>query len=133
MLLTQIAGTRLTEEPIAIAQVPSLFFVYGAGVAATFGVLAALYRHAYNQRAILGLNPIELLETRVDVYRNLALAGIGLLSVVLAAILGRTAPRLIGLAGYIYATIGVSETMLGNYLGKERRKLEQAGRENGAD
>lgn len=126
MLIGQISGAHFAEEPIAIAQVPTLFFVYGAGVAATFGVLAALYRHAYNQRAALGLAPLEILEARVDVYRNVALAGVGLLSIALAAVLGAVAPRMIGIAGFVYATIGISEWRLGAYAARERNKLERA-------
>lgn len=126
MLLGQLSGAHFAEEPITIGQVPMLFYVYGSGVAATFGMLAALYSHAYDQRTLLGLTPMEILETRVDVYRNLALAGIGILSIVLAALLGALAPRMIGLAGYIYGTIGISEWMLGRYAGRERMKVEKA-------
>ena len=123
MLLGQIAGAHFTEEPIAISQVPMLFYVYGTGVAATFGVLAALYRHAYRQRDTLGLTPIEVLETRVDVYRNVALAAVGVLSMLVAAALGRLAPHLIGLAGYIYSAIGISEWLLGRYVARKRSAL----------
>ena len=123
MLLGQIAGAHFAETPIQITQVPMLFYVYGTGVAATFGVLAALYGHAYSQRNALGLTPIEILETRVDVYRNVALAAIGVLSILAAAALGRLAPHLIGIAGYIYSTVGISKWLLGSYAGRQRRTL----------
>jgi hypothetical protein len=92
-------------------------------VTATFTVLAALYRHAYTQRADLALTPLEELDTRVDVYRNLALAGVGVLSIVVAALTGRFAPRLLGLAGYVYGVIGLTEWLLGEYRGRAGRKL----------
>ena len=39
------------------SQVPMLFEIYGAGVVATFGILAAMYRHASARRAELNLTP----------------------------------------------------------------------------
>ena len=50
------------------------------------------------------------------------LAGIGLLSVVLAAILSVVAPRVVGLAGYVYFLIGFAEWGLGDYRGRLRRR-----------
>src|SRR3954469_22869263 len=50
-----IQGTRVTDAVISQEQVPVLFLIYGAGVVATFGILSALYGHAYRLRAALEL------------------------------------------------------------------------------
>jgi uncharacterized membrane protein len=123
LFLSQFTRDAVTAETITVGQVPLLFFVYGAGVVATFSVLAALYGHAYAQREELRLSPVEELDTRVDVYRNMALAGIGVLSIGVAAVTKYYAPRLAGLAGYVYFLIGVSEWLLGTYHNRQRERL----------
>src|SRR5205807_1106183 len=56
-------------------QAPALFEIYGAGVAAAYGILAALYWHALRRRHDLALTPVDVIDTRTDVYSNLGLAG----------------------------------------------------------
>ena len=121
-LFAQIAG-HAVGDVLPRSQVPTLFEIYGAGVAAAYGTLAALYWHAYMRRAELDLTPAEVVDTRVDVYRNVALAAIGLLSAGIAAVTGAFAPRLVGLAGLFYFFIGISEWILGAYNGRLRRRL----------
>jgi uncharacterized membrane protein len=123
VVFTQIGGSHAADAMLTTAQAPMLFEIYGVGVAAVFGILAAMYRHAYGQRAALGLTPLETLETRMKIYSNLGLAAIGLASVAVAAIAGRVAPRLAGLAGYVYFLIGFVEWGLGEYKGRMRKKL----------
>ena len=105
------------------AEAWALFVVYGLGVAAAFGILAALYRHAYAHRSELDLTPLEIVDTRVDIYRNIGLAGIGLLSVAVALAARAFVPRLTGFAGFVYFFIGVSEWTLGAYHGRLRRRV----------
>jgi len=115
--------------PMAIdrAEMYMLFEIYGAGVAATYGILAALYLHAYRRRAELELTPVEAMYARVDTYSNISLAGIGLMSAVVAAVLNVVAPRSVGIAGLMYFLFGVSEWTLGAYRGRlERRMTESA-------
>jgi predicted outer membrane lipoprotein len=100
-----------------------LFAIYGVGVAAAFTVLSAMYGHAYGRRRELELTPLETVDTRIEIYRNLALAGIAVLSVAIAMLSRVFAPRLVGLAGYVYFLIGVSEWTIGAYGGRMRRKL----------
>jgi hypothetical protein len=112
-----------TDDSLTIGQVPTLFEIYGAGVAAIFGILAALYSHAYARRGDLALTPLEVVDTRIEVYRNLGIAAIGLLSVAVAAITGAIAPQLVGIAGYLYFAIGFSEWGIGQYGGRLRKKI----------
>ncbi len=115
-----------TQDLISIADVPTLFVIYGVGVTAVFAILALLYRHAYRLRDRLALSPEEALDARAQVYSNAAVAGWGVLSMSLAEVLGRAAPRAVGLAGFVYVGIGLSEWMVGAYVGRERRRLSTA-------
>ena len=123
IVFSQVGGRHVTEEVLTPRQVPILFEIYGAGVAATFGILAAMYGYAYARRAELGLTPLESVDARMDVYSNVALAGIGLLSAALAAFLWLVAPGLVGIAGYVYFLIGFAEWGLGEYKGRLRKRL----------
>jgi len=100
-----------------------LFVIYGAGSAAAFGVLASLYWHAYARRRELDLNPPEVVETRFEIYRNLALGAIGLLSAASAVLLRAAAPRLVGLAGFVYFAIGLTEWVLGEKEARLKKRL----------
>jgi hypothetical protein len=122
VVFSQIGGRRITEDVLAIRQVPVLFEIYGGGVAAVFGILATMYRHAYVHRVDLGLSPLEVIDTRIQIYSNLALAGIGVLSMLVAALTSRIAPNLVGIAGYVYFLIGFAEWGLGTYNDRLRRR-----------
>jgi uncharacterized membrane protein len=126
IVFLQFGGVHISDEVLTPRQVPALFEIYGAGVAATFGILAAMYGYAYSRRGELGLTPPEAMDARMDVYSNLALAGIGLLSAALAAILSVVAPGLLGIAGYVYFLIGFSEWGLGEYRGRVRKRVAAA-------
>jgi len=120
-----IEGRRLTDDVIADRQAPLLFVIYGVGVIAVFSLLALLYRHAYRLRSELELTAAEILDARVEMFRNLSIAAWGALSVALALILPTAqAPK----AGYVYFGIGITETILGTYRGKKHRELEVAKR-----
>jgi uncharacterized membrane protein len=122
-LSLQLQGVHMADEVLRLSQVPTLFEIYGAGVTATFAILAAMYRHAYTLRTELDLTPLEILDTRINIYSNLALAGVGTASMIVAAVLARVAPRVIGIAGYVYFLIGLCEWGLGEYKGRQRRQL----------
>jgi uncharacterized membrane protein len=120
VVFQQVAGQTVVD------MLPSdrtwvLFVIYGIGAAASFVILAALYGHAYRKRRDLALSAVEVADTRVDIYRNLAIAGIAAASVVVALVAAAYAPRAAGLAGFVYFFIGVSETILGVYNERLRR------------
>ena len=123
MFFAQFDPRLVRGDAIRIDQFPALFEIYGLGVAAVFGILAAMYGHAYRHRGDLDLTPIEVVDTRIDVYRNLSIGGIGLMSGATAAVLSRIAPHAIGLAGYGYFLIGIGEWVLGEYQGRLRRRV----------
>jgi uncharacterized membrane protein len=118
-----VQGTRVTDEVITQGQIPVLFEIYGAGVVATFGILTAMYSHAYACRVALDLTPADVLDTRVQIYRNVGFVTIGVVSILVAAITARIAPQQVGMAGFVYFAIGIVEWILGEYHGRMRRKL----------
>ena len=121
-LFAQILG-HLDRGVLTERQVPLLFEVYGIGAAAAYGILAALYAHAYRLRKELDLTPAEVIDTRTDVLSNVSLAGIGLLSAGFAAVAGIYAPKYVFVAGLIYFLIGIAEWQIGDYGGRLKRKL----------
>ena len=110
-----------TVEPMILeAQVPLLFEIYGLGVAAVFGVFLVLYLHAYGRRGALGLTAYEMLETRLSVMSNAAVAAIGLLSAAIAFVGGIRAAQP---AGFAYFLIGVVEWGIGAYGGRQKKRI----------
>ena len=114
-----IQGTRITDEVITEAQVPVLFQIYGAGVVATFGILTAMYAHAYRLREQLGLTPDEVIAAKVLIFRNLGVAAIGAASIAIALLAPRFAPARHQLGGF--------------HLFRDRLRRVGAGRVRGAD
>ena len=123
LVFSQLEGRAVTDEMITVSQVPTLFVVYGAGVVAVFSILAVLYGHAYRERHTLELSAIEVLDTRAQIYSNVGVASVGLLSIIVALVCGRVAPNLVGIAGYVYCTIGLVEWRVGEYRGRGRARL----------
>ncbi len=112
-----------TEPVIEIAQVPTLFLIYGAGVIALYVLLALLYVHAYRLRRELGLTPVETFDTKASIAGHLLAAGVGLVSIAVAL----TVPvRLVGLAGYAYFLFGPVMAAHGSIAGARRRRLLEA-------
>jgi uncharacterized membrane protein len=118
-----IQGTRVTDDVITQDQIPVLFEIYGAGVVATFGILTAMYAHAYRSRSVLALTAVEALDARVQVYRNAAFVVIGATSMLIAAVAAKVGPQQVGYAGLVYFAIGLVEWGLGEYNSRMRRKL----------
>jgi len=96
-----------------------LFSVYGLGFTAVFWLLAALYRHGYRQRAALGLNEVEVVDTQESMQNMFWMGTFGLLS---AALVFSPLPWL---AGPIYFLIAVPQTIVPMIFGKRRRLAEQ--------
>ena len=124
IVFSQFNGQGIADDVLMTGQVPRLFEVYGVGVAAIFGILAAMYSHAYALRGDLALTPLEVVNTRIEIYRNLAIAAIGLVSVAVAATTAVVAPPAAGIAGYVYFLIGLGEWGIGEYGGRMRKKLD---------
>lgn len=63
-----------------------LMVIYGCGAAAIFFVLALMYRHALKCADQLGLNELEILDTRIRIRTNFLMGIVPVVSVVVALI-----------------------------------------------
>ncbi len=95
-----------------------LFTVYGIGFAAVFWLLAAMYMRAYSKREELGLNEIEVIDTRESIYDNVFVGLFGIISLTLA----QFAPRF---AGVVYFLIAIPKTLVPWVMGVKRRRIEE--------
>ena len=110
------------------SQTRRLMQIYGGGMIAVFSVFALMYLHAYRQRTTLGLDAQQTLDARISIIDNAGLAGIRVVSILIATVGGPAAASAV--AGPIYFLIGPFKGLLGWYAGAERKKL---GRLNTAD
>lgn len=104
---------------IQLAQVSTLFVIYGVGFFAVFAILALMNCRAYSLRQALDLDPMEQLMTRAEIIRCLSVGSVGLLSI----LIGYFVPvRFAGLQGLTYALIGLAEFLVGTYYGRSRSR-----------
>ncbi len=101
---------------------PQLFLIYGLGFAGIFAVFTLLYLHAYRKREQLGLNAVELHDTRGSIAMYVAYVAVGLLSIGVAYIVD---PRQIGLAGWTYFLLGPVSAAVGFWRGSRRRAIAE--------
>ncbi len=81
-----------------------MFVVYGAGFMTMSLAITLLNLHAWRQRDVLGLDPVERIETRVEIGTWSILFVAGLLSTVIAAAF----PDAMPIAGWPYAVLGIA-------------------------
>lgn len=70
---------------LGAGEMQTLMLLYGAGFVALFGVMAMLYRHAWSLRDALALDEREAVVTRWSLRQMQGVAGVGVLSLALAA------------------------------------------------
>ena len=97
-----------------------VYLVYGLGFAGVWGLYSLLYAHALRKRAELGLNEVELVQTRQSLYESLIYVGVCVLSITLA--LATSSPMLPGL---IYFLLGPLQGFNGWWHG---RKVDAIGK-----
>ena len=104
-------------------QAVKLFYIYSGGYAAIYLLFTVMYWNALRQRKILTLTGSEVFETKTNIYRNLAMACIGLSSMAIASF----GARYTMLAGLIYILIGPALSLIHGIRGRRHRlKLEAA-------
>jgi len=108
-------GITMADPPTldALWQIDSLYFIYGAGFAGTWGLYAALYAHAWAKREALDLDPVELLHTRAALNENLIYVIVCMMSIVLAA-----ATTSNGAPGFVYFLLGPLQAANGWWFGR---------------
>ncbi|HZT61155.1 MAG TPA: TMEM175 family protein [Pyrinomonadaceae bacterium] len=129
-VINNLAGVRTavvspdgtTVPAVRGGQVPTMMVMVGIGYSAVFTVFTLLYRHAYRKRAALGLNELEVYDTRHGLQENALMAAVGLLSVCIAAFAG---PRWFSLSWLVYWLIGPIQFLHGWTMGRRRRRIEE--------
>lgn len=122
VFVTFLNSIRGVHSGIEIRDMPTLFTLYGVGVAAVFTLIALMYRHAWRMRDELELNEVERIDTLASIYDNASMAAFGVLSVLLANILPL---RLMMLAGFAYTFIGIPKWLIPRTMGRKRRAAEE--------
>lgn len=110
MTLAMLSGGALSEQSIEIhtlADLRTLYLAFAIGYGAVVVIFALLHRHALARADALQLTARERVRTRSMAERYQALAGIALLSLVLAALLpaGHASMLIYWLPGMVYALI----------------------------
>jgi len=118
--LFTIATTNVAADVFTSpSQVRELMIVYGAGFAAIYLCFAALYWNAWRQRLHLRLSPLEITLTHTYLWDEIGMAGIGLLSCLVAYLLP---VQFSGTAGYIFFTIFLWKSIHGRICARYIRK-----------
>jgi uncharacterized membrane protein len=100
-------------------QVATLMVIFSLGYLAVFGLFVLLYWHAYRRREKLGLNELEVFDTRTDIRESA-------LNVAIAAVsIGLGLARYAGLSGMTYMLCPIVLTTHGMVTGKRRRRIEE--------
>jgi transmembrane protein TMEM174 (potassium channel) len=94
-----------------------LMRIYAVGFTSVFLIFALLYRHAYGLRKELGLDSVEVHETRNSIESCLIMAGVGLASFAIAF-------RNPAWAGWSYLLIGPLLTIHGKLAGRRLSRLQ---------
>jgi hypothetical protein len=117
LLFSEIMGADVTAN-LGWHEGSVLMRIYAIGFAAVFLLFVLMYGHAYRLRRELGLNPVEVLETRVAMQENGVLALVGVTSFLVAF-------KSPGWAGWLYLVIGPLFAIHGSIFGKRVRLLAE--------
>ncbi len=111
------------EAVIEGDQGSSLMLIFNVGYLAVFAVFVLLFWHAYRKRHELGLDELEVFDTRNSIQEMLLNCGVALLSTAVVLFGG---PKYAGLAGLVYMLTGVAMGTNGTIMGRRRRRMERA-------
>ncbi len=118
-----VAGPDGTPVPIIESgQMGQLMIIYALGFTAIFLAFAALYFLAWARRRRLALDELQVFDARSGIWENVMVAGVGVVSLLIALIGG---PGWAGLAGMSFGLIGVVKGVHGYVFGSRRAKLEE--------
>lgn len=117
LIFQQLTGTMLAGA-IGMHEASALMRIYAAGFISVFVLFALMYAHAFKLRRELGLNEVEILETRVAVQESLIMAGVGAVSFVLAF-------RGPSWAGWSYFLLAPVLTIHGRVYGRRVRHMAE--------
>jgi uncharacterized membrane protein len=121
-LFTLFANAVFLRQAIQNQQQPALLILFGAGFVAVYTIFLLLYVHAYHKREELELNEVEVLMTKDAMLSFLLVMGIGLTSILIAALGG---VQYVNWSGWIYAAIFPVLFISGNLTDRRKRALQQ--------
>ena len=114
------------SQMIPMDKMPYLMVLYGLGFICIWWVLYLLYRHALSKAEYLGLNEIELYETKYSLMEKKTTLLIGVLSVSIALLgLAFNFPVAAAVAGWTYNLIWIT-TIINLKRRKKQLQLLQA-------
>lgn len=119
LLFLELTGSDVGRG-LGLAEWGTLMRVYAAGFTAVFTVFALLYIHAYKLRHALGLNEVEVLQTRIEIQQNTIMVAAGAISFGLAYVHP-------ALAGWWFFVLSPVLTIHGVIYGRRVRKLAEKG------
>jgi hypothetical protein len=118
-----VAGPDGAPAPmIESGQMGQLMIIYAVGFVAIFLAFAALYLLAWTRRHKLALNELQIFDAVSGIWENVAVAAVGVLSLLIALIGG---PGWAAVAGMSLGLIGVVKGFHGYVNGSRRSKLEE--------
>ena len=105
-------------EGMTLQQLANASILYGLGFFILMSLFTLLYLHAYRRRGALGLNPLEVFDTRSYAGHHAVSAGVGLFAMLFAIV----APvQLAFLSPSSFALMGPAHWFYGNRRDKARR------------
>ncbi|MDX1569964.1 MAG: TMEM175 family protein [Xanthomonadales bacterium] len=108
-------------QQVTVAELRTIFVIYGVGFAAMSLILVGHYRHAERRAETLQLSAYERFQTRASRHGWTMVALTGVAATAAAAWL----PMPYGLySGFIYATLGVTGPLLGRYQHRKAQALD---------
>jgi hypothetical protein len=117
LAIGQMAGF-VAHDQLQDNQTAELMVIYGLGFTAIYLLFFALYWNGWRQREELELSPLERILTKIYMADHLAMAGVGVVSCLLAVLLPR---RMAGDAGYAYLLTAATKAFFGFYGGRKVR------------
>jgi uncharacterized membrane protein len=117
LIFSQLTGNDVADG-LGWHETSVLMRIYAAGFASVFALFALMYAHAYKLRHELELNPVEVLETRVEIQRSV-------LMVIVAAVSFALTFKNPAWAGWWYFVLGPLLSIHGIVYGKRTRLLAE--------
>ena len=121
LIADQLFWTVSPEAVRSVTEVRQLMVTYGLGVIAVNAVLFMMHWRAHTKRVALQLTPESLVQLKGALLRNAFTGGVGLLSVLIAALTQDTGMY----SGMVYFLLWPLHHICGAYIGKQVRSLQQ--------
>lgn len=103
---------------VTLSESRTLMVIYGLGFAAVFAIFALMYRHAWGRAEAIGLSAAQRREAGAIARAHALSMSVGLVSVGLALTLPLP---WVGLAGFLYATLGPLHAIHGTWSARRGR------------